>query len=868
MTRQQTHDLRDNGGARHHQRAPSEDFSMNSSSTDSTRPTVHTKRTVPSAGSMSTRSSTGSRNNTPAIFRAAGGASVSSVSAHGKTNSRKRVPGGAAAKLMFRGPEKTPSGSDVSCRSSTYDSNDDDGPVDTSEIFDMISRTKAEFETGPQKSRLSPVTMVGDGEIEVSFHCTDLSSPSQEESKDLPHILNREEAYHENASAAVAAILTPRQRDDASMTSGMTDVYSTFSNSRISISDAHRAANGSVSAFQSPKFSDNASVGSNGSVTEHQQFGSTSALRNPTSEPLISYATEAKLDRMSQKMLDPSKTLSDLLRAIASPEDGNLDRAYMVRRKNACGALKVLTAHNRRRKQICWTVGVLPALTSVLQDSGEDTLELQYPDVRTRMEYEEARRRAIAALTNLAMPVPNRLAVFHTPGLVQALIALVMKEDGECLEGACAILAYLAKSNENKILMAQVPGLFEAVLRVLRPQTTDAQPGSSNKQQDYPWVSSVSDSDSSVSSVDDDEEEDDEDEDDGASILSGSTDMSSDGETTDDEEFDGETTDDDMSTDRGSMTGSEGSLDSHSSMSESSADDSGSENTPPAKTRRAAKGRTQQQKQKPQHQKIQPRKGKIKQQNNPLSPVSSCSRVQLHSDYDKDKYISAARKNLFAMLGHLAKEKDNAYRLARVNDLVPVVVEISKMHESQIHILSVQLLAHLTRHRLNSKSLVFKMQEVIPAMVKATYSNAELTRRYACFGIQNFSHDKSCRQELASSEKLITALCKRARHSKDPEERLAAICALKNLTDEPANLIPLSNTAECIATLMQIAHGQEEGVTEMMQFRACDALATISHWLRKIATNGQSMDAIKHGDEKPVGMFVPSLKVVGWEQYE
>lgn len=163
--------------------------------------------------------------------------------------------------------------------------------------------------------------------------------------------------------------------------------------------------------------------------------------------------------------------------------------------------------------------------------------------------------------------------------------------------------------------------------------------------------------------------------------------------------------------------------------------------------------------------------------------------------------------------------------------------------------------------------MAFKQQMVVPALVKATYSNSDVSRRYGCFAIQNLSHDKSCRQELASSETLIAALCKRARHSKDPEERLAAICSLKNLTDEPANLIPLSNTPECIATLMQIAHGQEEGVTEIMQFRACDALATISHWLRKIATNGQAMDALKHGGTKAPGMFVPSLKVVGWSQY-
>jgi hypothetical protein len=194
-----------------------------------------------------------------------------------------------------------------------------------------------------------------------------------------------------------------------------------------------------------------------------------------------------------------------------------------------------------------------------------------------------------------------------------------------------------------------------------------------------------------------------------------------------------------------------------------------------------------------------------------------------------------------------------------VPNLILVVAEIANMHDSPIHVLAVQLLAYLSRHRLNTKLMVFTLQLVVPATVKATYSSSDVSRRYGCFAIQNFSHDKSCRQELASSEKLISALCKRARHSKDSEERLAAICGLKNLTDEPANLIPLSNTPECIATLMQIAHGQEEGVTEIMQFHACDALATISHWLRKIATNGQAMDALKHGGTKPPGGFVASL---------
>jgi len=597
-------------------------------------------------------------------------------------NPRQRVPGGAAAKLMLRGPQKSASSDGASSHYSGRSSNsnqgsskqhqtersnqqdDEDKPVDTTEIYETMSKTKEEFETGPKSAgRYSPVTIVGDEEIEVSFQFTgaelalqpeDLEKSSKEP---LPQILSREDAYHENAAAAVAAILTPISRggDNASVGSGMTDLYSQFSyasGSRISGTAGGGGAgspSAAVSAFQSPKYStignDNSLNGVGSDALSTNGSGGLDSMdhgglhKSPTTEPLISCATEEKLDKMSSKMMDPSKTLSDLLRAIASPDDiTTIDRAYMVRRKNACGALKVLTAHNRRRRQICWTVGVLPALTSVLQDAGEDRLELVYPDQRTRMEYEETRRRAIAALTNLAMPVPNRLAVFHTPGLVQALIYIVTREPGgECLEGACAILAYLAKSNENKILMAQVPGLMDAVLRVLKPQISPASP----KNQ-----SSVSESDSSASSADEDDDEE-------GSIMSGSTHTYSEGGTSeedldddylmDEEEDEADFTDeDDMSTDGESLSGSEAS--SGSSMSESSGDESRSERRSPPKRR----------------SKSQSGKNKVSQSKAAPLSVQASSKSKLYSNYDKDKYVSGARKNLFAMLGHLVKEKDNA----------------------------------------------------------------------------------------------------------------------------------------------------------------------------------------------------------------
>lgn len=578
--------------ARHGRRFSETDFSMNSTSTDSTRPTVHTKRAMTCLGTPEEQV----------------------MINKDKEGLRQRVPGGAAAKLMLRGPKESVSSDDqYSCTGSV-----DDGPIDTSEIFELMNKAKEEFDRGYKNdetddgSHFASVTMIGEEEIEVKFQ---LESTSSEEGQKetIPSVLNRKEAYHENASVAVAALLNPSLASGVSISVMSESVFQSDSKARAP----------SHSKFQSPKEGRIASDGSEGLIS--LAAISDGPNKNPTTEPLISQETEERLDTMSQRMLDPSKTLSDLLKSIASPDDDVLmDRAYMVRRKNACGALKVLTAHNRKRKQICWTVGVLPALTAVLQDAGERPLEIIYPDVRIRVEYEEARRRAIAALTNLAMPVPNRLAVFHTPGLVQVLISNVAKEDGECLEGSCAILAYLAKSQENRILMAQVPGLFHAVLRVLKPDAGENDP-SPKPESPLSEEESGTDDESSVSTT-------------SRSMFSDSTGMTSyrDSFEEDDSFEDGMTTDGD------STTASEASF--HSSMSESSGDDSGS-------GCRMAKDR----------------KTRVKGTDKPTitaeALVSTAFKAKrLRSGYDDDKFVLGARKNLFAMLGHLAKEKDNAVR--------------------------------------------------------------------------------------------------------------------------------------------------------------------------------------------------------------
>ena len=618
--------------------------------------------------------------------------------------------------------------------------------------LDEITRTKSknEFLVGSEQNR--------------RYHPAPSSPASIEEKgtgvtgKVLPPspLFDRTEVFHQTATAAVLSLLTPRSfnvQDGISVSSGANN-QGPPSELHPALSMLSTGQSTMSSAFQAP--TDNAA---NTSPFE-------SLARHDVSSQLITEETEKKLEKLKHNMRDPGKTLADLLTAIHTSDDFESDLGFTVRRKNACGALQVMTAQTENRVQIAWTVGVLPALTSVLRDTGEEGIYISYPDQRHRVEFEAARNRAIACLMNLSMPPKNRIAIFHTPGLVQWLLVICDEGQGIPRKGACAILAFLGKTAENKLLMVQVPGLIDSLEKIVKPPPRRVERNTSPKKLKV---------------------------------------------------FDFE--DDDRS-----------GYDSRGRKEEG-----------------------------------------LTSPNSTFSNESGRSHSPAEVDgYDEtaDDFLRASRQNVFALLIHLVKEKDNAYHLARHDQLMVSLSVIANHHDSLSHLLAVKILASLTRHRLNTKILVFKQHDVVPALVKATTSGNDSARLYSCYAIQNLAQDKSCRQELAVAEGLIAAICDQCRKAKPEEERLAAISAIKNLCDEPANLIPLTNTPDCIATLMHLAHGMEEGITELMQYRACDALSTLSHWLRKISTSGQALENAKAKKPPPKTLFVPSLEVVSFNQWK
>jgi hypothetical protein len=454
-------------------------------------------------------------------------------------------------------------------------------PIDgaaSEELDEVRRRAKAEFSSGTEINRRyrRDDVVEDDDDDNDDTHISEASVPS---------ILNRSEVFYENATSAILALLTPRSRqnDMGSCMSGLDDGSLLTSTTSILTS----GPNFGMSAFASPSNFDAVSVMS-GNTPVYEHSSTYESMPKSPNKPLLSPKAEQQVGKLPDIMRDPSKTLADLLTAIATPENlQEMDRGYMVRRKNACGALQVLTANVVNRKTICHTVGVLAALTSVLDDTDEEGVEFSFPDSATCREYVEARKRSVGSLLNLSVPKENRLAVFHTPGLVQGVLKVIVEDDGESRQGCCAILAYLAKTVENRLLMVQVPGLLDAITKVISVQQEKKK--ADPKRSKYSF------------STDNDT----------GSYLS---------------------TDDDRNTD--SMTDDEGSkitvdtdrVEIEEDFTKKSSDED-SDRTPQMAT-------------------------------SPKSHASSS--VMEGYDRTPNRFLHGARKNVFAMLAHLLKEKENA----------------------------------------------------------------------------------------------------------------------------------------------------------------------------------------------------------------
>ena len=169
-------------------------------------------------------------------------------------------------------------------------------------------------------------------------------------------------------------------------------------------------------------------------------------------------------NKISSRMIQPSSQLKELLSQINRDKESipQLHRTYITRRKNACGALKLLTSKPDNCLKICWTVGVLDAMSSVLCDTNVTNADAYSVSVNL-----EARNRIVSALVNLSVHKQNRLLISHHKGLISSLLACMRSDEGEARQGCCMVLFHLAKTNETRLFLIECPGLIETLSHVI-----------------------------------------------------------------------------------------------------------------------------------------------------------------------------------------------------------------------------------------------------------------------------------------------------------------------------------------------------------------------------------------------------------------
>ena len=81
---------------------------------------------------------------------------------------------------------------------------------------------------------------------------------------------------------------------------------------------------------------------------------------------------------------------------------------------------------------------------------------------------------ACLALMNLSIAKANKRRVFRTPGVMEALMAVITKGNGEARVKSCSALSNLAIGYDNKIPMFHYPGFVEAILHVIETDHGEA----------------------------------------------------------------------------------------------------------------------------------------------------------------------------------------------------------------------------------------------------------------------------------------------------------------------------------------------------------------------------------------------------------
>lgn len=194
--------------------------------------------------------------------------------------------------------------------------------------------------------------------------------------------------------------------------------------------------------------------------------------------------------------------------------------------------------------------------------------------------------------------------------------------------------------------------------------------------------------------------------------------------------------------------------------------------------------------------------------------------------------------------------------MCKNDEMIRNICAVSYEIDNPVHTRCLETICHLTRFPGNNSKLA-QMNFVIEALKKGGMSLLVEDRVWCVRMIQNISSDASSKTVLATSP--ILEMLSLSAMRKDPDEQIAAVSAIANISTEPGAIVPLTNTKNVVATLVHLAHNLKS--SDQVRCLACEALASIGLWLQTLAAAGTVPDCV---ESRPL----PTLSSTGYLRWD
>lgn len=157
------------------------------------------------------------------------------------------------------------------------------------------------------------------------------------------------------------------------------------------------------------------------------------------------------------------ETLGYVAEATCHPETGATTCTT-----HACLALMNLSISKTNKNRVFRTPGVMDALMAVITRTANKNVDAE---VNPKDPSFEARVKACSALSNLAIGYDNKIPMFNYPGFVESILTVIRTDRAEARTKACSILWSFAAEMKNQVPVVQRGDILPALVAVAKEDT-------------------------------------------------------------------------------------------------------------------------------------------------------------------------------------------------------------------------------------------------------------------------------------------------------------------------------------------------------------------------------------------------------------